>query len=120
MTKKQIDKLALQSYRGNNLDSRRVEEVVAGISRLDLKMYIRALKNWESRESINIIIPNEKYKNNLKVSMLKKMFPSKKIKFILDSSLVAGVRIINQDMVYDFNLKNTLEDIVGHIRKQYD
>ncbi len=83
-------------------------------------MYVRTLKNWERKRSVDIIIADEKYKKNLKVSMIKKVFPNKEVRYSADSTLVAGVRIVNQDMVYDFNLKSTLDDIVEHIRKQYD
>lgn len=52
--------------------------------------------------------------------MIKRLFPNKEIKFKVDSSLISGVKIVSEDMVYDFNLKNTLEEIVEHIRSQYD
>ncbi|MEX2013288.1 MAG: hypothetical protein WD967_02690 [Candidatus Levyibacteriota bacterium] len=120
MTKKQIKKLVLQSYTGRDLDTKKVDKLIAGISRKDLKVYVRVLKNWERKESVDIIIPDEKYKKSLKVPMMKKIFPNKKIRYSTDSTLIAGVRIVNQDMVYDFNLKNTLEDIVEHIKEQYD
>ena len=120
MTHKQIDKLVLESYTGEDISAKRVEKITCGISRKDLKMYIRALKNWERKTSVEILIPDEKYKKNINLSMIKSLFPKKKIKYTIDSSLITGIKIINQDMVYDFNLKNTLENIVENIRKQYD
>ncbi len=120
MTKKQIERLVLESYAGNSMDTRRVEKLTSGISRGDLKIYIRALKNWERKTSIEIITPDERYQKDLKLSMIKRLFPNKEIKFKVDSSLISGVKIVSEDMVYDFNLKNTLEEIVEHIRSQYD
>ncbi|MEX2007188.1 MAG: hypothetical protein WD992_00230 [Candidatus Levyibacteriota bacterium] len=120
MTKKQIDKLTLASYKGNKLNIKKIYKITSGISRRDLKMYIYALKNWERKHNVEIIIPDEKYKRNLNLAMIKRIFPEKEIKYSIDSTLTTGVKIINQDMVYDFNLKDTLEDIVEHIRAQYD
>lgn len=120
MTKRQIDKLVLESYTGEDLSAKKVEKLTEGISRKDLKMYIRALKNWERKTSVEILIPDEKYKKNLNLNLIKSLFPKKKIKYNIDSTLITGVKIINQDMTYDFNLKNTLENIVENIRKQYD
>lgn len=120
MTKKQIEQLVLQSYAGNELSAKKVEKLVSGISRGDLKMYIRTLKNWERKNNIELIVPDEKYQKNIKLDMIKRLFPKKQIKYSVDSSLITGVRVISEDMIYDFNLKNTLEDIVEHIRKQYD
>lgn len=120
MTKKQIEKLVLQSYTGRRLDNKKINKLISKVPRRDLKMYIRALKSWERKRSIDIIIPNEKYKKNLKIEMIKKMFPDKEIKYSTDSTLVAGIRIVKEDMVYDFNLKTILEDIIENIKKQYD
>lgn len=120
MTKKQIDKLVLESFTGNNLNLKKVEKVALQISRKDLKSYIRALKDWQRRNSIDIIATNEKYKKNLNHEMVKKIFPKKKIIYSIDPTLITGMRIVDADMVYDFNLKNTLENIVEHIRSQYD
>lgn len=120
MTKKQIEQLVLQSYTGDNLDNRKVERLIGQVSRRDLKMYIRTLRNWERKRSVEILIPDEGYKKNIKLDMIKKMFPKKRVKYSVDSSLITGVKVISEDMVYDFNLKDTLENIVEHIRKQYD
>lgn len=120
MTKKQIEKLVLQSYTGRRLDNKKINNLISKVSRRDLKMYISALKNWERKRSIDILIPDEKYKKNLKIEMIKKMFPNKEIKYSTDSALVTGIRIVSGDMVYDFNLRTTLEDIVENIKKQYD
>ncbi len=120
MIKKHIEQLILQSYTGDNLDIKKVERLIAGISRRDLKMYIRALKNWENKRSIEIQMPDNGYQKNIKIDMIKKLFPNKKVKYSLNPSLISGIKIINQDTIYDFNLKNTLEDIIDSIIKQYD
>lgn len=120
MTKKQIDQLALASYTGNSLNRRKVEKLTSLMLRKDLKMYIRALKNWERKHSIEIIIPDDKYKKDLNFTTIRQIFPKKEIKYSTDPTLVTGIRIVAEDMAYDFNLKDTLEDIVEHIRAQYD
>ena len=120
MKKKQIEHLVLQSYSGGNLDIKRVEKHTSQISRRDLKRYIRALKKWEMKRSVEIFIPKAKYKNFLKLGTIKTTFPKKKVKFNTDPTLITGVKIVSEDLIYDFNLKDTLEDLVEHIRQQYD
>ncbi len=120
MKKKQIEQLVLQSYFGENLDIKKVEKLTSQISRIDLKMYIRTLKNWERKHSVEIFIPEAKYKNFLKLKTIKTAFPKKKVKLNTDPTLITGVKIVSEDLVYDFNLKDTLEDLVEHIRQQYD
>ncbi len=80
MKKKQIEQLVLQSYSGENLDIKRVEKLTSQISRRDLKMYIRALKNWGTKHSVEIFISEAKYRNYLKLATIKTAFPKKKVK----------------------------------------
>ncbi len=114
MTKKQIKKIASASYTKNNLDQNKVKKVTALFTRRELKLYIQALKNLENNKTITLITPKISGNGNL-VKELQKSFPDKKVLLREDNSLIAGVRIINKDDVYDFNIKNTLENLVSYI-----
>jgi F0F1-type ATP synthase delta subunit len=51
---------------------------------------------------------------------LKKFFNNKELLFIEDKSLIAGIRIIDYDIVYELNLKDSLENMIRHVQKSYD
>lgn len=120
MTKKQIEQLAFHSYAKGNLDLKKIEKYSAGLSRIDLKRYIRTLKNLEKKQRVEVIIPFINYRKNVNEKMLKALFLKRNIKYTIDPSIIAGVKIVNDDIVYNFNLKNTLEAIIENIEKQYD
>lgn len=116
MDRKKINQIALESYTNDFLDEKKVNRISVVLSRSDLKKYIKALKNIEKKKSLIIsapfIGPN--------ASQFEKLFPNKKIVLIKDPSLMLGVQIVDNDIVYDFSLKNTLGKIISYIEKDYD
>lgn len=120
MTKKQIEQLVFQSYTKDSLDLKKMQKYILGLSRRDLKRYIRIIKNWEKKQSVEVITPSENYKKNVNEKMIKALFSKRNVKYTTDTSIIAGVKIINDDIVYNFNLKDTLESIMENIEKQYD
>lgn len=116
MTKKIIKKLALESYTKNNLDSKKVDIIIKHLKRSDLKLYIKAIKNYENSRTVTLLLPSISDKISL-IKEIKKLFPDKKIVIKRDENLIAGIRIIDSDTVYDFNIQNTLENIVAHINQ---
>jgi F0F1-type ATP synthase delta subunit len=114
MTRKIIKKLVLASYTNNNLDSKKVDKIAKLLNRQELKAYIKAIKNYEKGKSVTLLTPDSA-NNKTDVNELKKLFPDKKILLEQDKSLLAGIRIIDNDTIYDFNLKNTLQNLVSYI-----
>jgi F0F1-type ATP synthase delta subunit len=47
----------------------------------------------------------------------KRIFPDKRLEFSEDKSLIAGLKLIDNDIIYDFNLKNTFENLVSYINQ---
>jgi hypothetical protein len=116
MTKKIINKLALASYTNNKLDSKKVNKIVKHLKRKELKAYIKFIKNYEKSRSVVLLTPASS-KNTNYIKELKKIFPDKKILLERDDSLIAGIRIIDNDTIYDFNIKNTLQNLVSYINQ---
>lgn len=116
MNSKKIDKLVLASYKNNNLDQKKVNKIASLISRSDLKKYINGLKSAEKKKSLIISSPI----NNQDLKKFEKLFPHKKIIFKKDPSLMLGIRIVDNDIVYEFTLKNSLDKIVSYIEQNYD
>ena len=116
MNKKIIKKLALESYTKDNLDSKKVDRIVKHLGRSDLKLYIKAIKNYEGSRTVTLLLPSISDRISL-VKEIEKLFPNKKIVIRIDENLIAGIRIIDNDSVYDFNMQNTLENLVSHVNQ---
>jgi len=116
MTRKLIKKLVLASYSNNRLDSKKVSRIAKLLNRKELKTYIKAIKNYENARTITLLAPHVSINGGF-ISEIKKIFPGKKILLKQDGSLIAGIRIIDNDTIYDFNIRNTLKNLVSYINK---
>lgn len=116
MDSKKINKLIVASYKNSLLDQKKVNKIASLISKSDLKKYINGLKATESKKNLIISSPT----NNQNLGTFQKLFPHKKIVFQKDPSLMLGVRIVDNDLVYDFTLKSSLDKIVNYIEQNYD
>lgn len=116
MNRKKIDRLVALSYKGSRLDSKKVNKIASLISKSDLKKYINGLKLIEKKKSLIISSPI----NNQNLEKFERLFPHKKIIFKKDPSLMLGVCIVDNDLVYEFTLKNSLERIQKYIEQNYD
>lgn len=116
MNKKKMDKLILASYSGSFLNKKNINKISTLLSKLDLKQYINALKLAEKKKSLIVSAPL----NNQDLTKFEKLFPQKKILFRKDPSLMLGVKIIDNDIVYEFTLKNSLDKMLSYIEQNYD
>lgn len=116
MNSKKIDKLIAASYKDNSLDQKKVNQIAALISKSDLKKYINGLKLIEKEKSLIISSPI----NNQNLEKFEKLFPHKRIVFKKDPALMLGIRVVDNDVVYEFTLKNYLDKILSYIEQNYD
>lgn len=116
MNSKKIDKLVKVSYKNYSLDRKKVNRISTLLSKSDLKKYINGLKLTEQKKSLIVSSPV----NNQDLRKFEKLFPNKKILFKKDPSLMLGVRIIDNDIVYEFTLRNSLDKILNYIEQNYD
>jgi len=120
MTKKDIKKLAEWSYTKENLDQKKARKITKLLGKSDLKLYIKALKNIESKKVVRIVVPDKKM---IDINMLKQFqtaFPKKRIEIEEDSGLILGIKIVDNDLIYQLNLKNTLDNLSQYLVEQYD
>lgn len=123
MTNKQIVSLARGSFIKNDIDYRKVKSIAKLLKRSELKKYIKTLKSIERKHTIYLSLPigNKDKISKDALDYLRKLFPEKNVEYIFDSSLMAGVKILNNDLTYDFNIKNAFKDLVSHIKQvNYD
>lgn len=114
MTKKEIKKLALASYTNSKLDINKVNKIIKSFTNSDLKNYIRYLRLNEKSKSITVEIPNLLEKKEI-INKIKKMYPNKNVTVRENKDIIAGIKITNNDIIYEANLKNNLENLVTHI-----
>ena len=113
MNKKKIKELVLASYK---IDEEKIKKIAPLLNRSDLKKYIGGLKTMESKKNVIVTTPF----TNVKQEMLENLFPNKRIVYKKDPSLIVGLKIQDDDIVYDFNLKNTLNNLISYIKQDYE
>jgi F0F1-type ATP synthase delta subunit len=116
MNKKKIDKLIAISYRNDNLDQKIINKIATLISKSDLKKYINGLKLAENKKTLFISTPSKDFN----IKKFRNLFPNKKIVLKEDSSLLLGIEVVDNDIVYEFTLKNSLDKIINYIKHNYD
>lgn len=117
MPKKLINRLVSLSYKKNIVDAKNVDRIVKFLSIKDLKHYIEALKKQEKKLAVFIDVPMNGLVFKKEFS---RIFPNKKITWKIVPSLMLGTRIIENDMLFEMNLKNTLDKIKSSIEQNYD
>jgi len=121
MTKKQIKLLADASYLKENLDYSKTRRIAGRLIREDLKKYLRMLKNIEKQKMVTIVVPNMKLSEKKDIEKkFKNIFKEKNISMEIDSSLIVGLKIINDDLIYELSLDNTFNRINNYLMEQYD
>lgn len=116
INKKQIKILVKASFNRGNLDSKKVLRFADKMKRSELREYIKYLKAKIAAKIIYIFVPNLEEIDSLETKkQFSKLFPDKKIIFEEDPDLLLGARIVDNDKVYDFNLKNSFENMTNYI-----
>lgn len=119
MTTREIKKLAEQSFTYGNLDVKKIKRVISLLGKKQLKAYLKFLKKLENEKLVWVFTPMDKVEDRI-TGKIKTMFPNKKIKYVTDSSLIAGLRVVDNDMVYEFNLKDSLNNLIIYLKQSYD
>lgn len=114
-----IKKLAEQSFTKGNLDTKKIKRITSLLSKKKLKAYINFLKKLEDERLIRVFTPMDKVEDKI-TRRIRNIFPNKKIEYLKDPDLIAGLRIIDNDVVYEFNLKDSLDNIITYLKRSYD
>lgn len=114
MTKREIKTLTIASYKNDKLNEAFIVRVMKALSRKDMKAYLRALQLEEKKRKIYVATAQKSGYNTTKKS-LEKIFAHKDIVFQEDPSLLLGLKIIDNDIVYDMSLKNQLETVAKEV-----
>lgn len=116
MTKKQLQNLALQSYTKGLLDEKKVNSAALILKRSQLKQYIKELKRYESKKTVSIKVAQLPTKTYQQIFL--KLFPNQQIFYTVDPTLLVGIQIVNNDQVFDLNLKDTLNNLLTYVSSE--
>lgn len=109
--------MVIGSYSDGELDARKINKFADHLTKKELRLYIKALKNWEKENSIVVEVAN---KEGLDLDGVQELFPDKKVVVTVDPALLLGMRLYSNDDIFEMSLKNTLEKVTEHIEEQYD
>lgn len=119
MNKRLMKQIVLESYTEHGMiDEEKVNKIASLLKREDLKMYINALKYTEKKSTVFVDAPFVLDATNKKT--LEDTFVDKKFVYTIDPSLLLGMRITNNDDVYDLSLKKRLHTIEQFLEENYD
>jgi hypothetical protein len=113
MKKKLLKQLILESYDKGHLLEHKALAIADQLDRKELKQYIAALKRSEKLRTVFVDMPFDG--NAEDIQSLQSLFPDKKIVLRTDDSLLAGTRIVNNDDIFEMNLKHNLDAIMESI-----
>lgn len=109
---KLIKQLVEASYTDGILNAEVVFAIADRLSRKHLKSYIHALKEHEKQHTVIVEVPSEKAFTD--ADAFATLFRNKKVRFQENPDLLIGVRIRDNDDVYNMNLQKTLERIATY------
>lgn len=118
MNKKIISRLVDASYIENTFDEVKVHKIVSLLKRKELKLYIKALKQYEQEHTVIVEVPQgneDAYKQ-----LVKEIFSKKNVIYKVNPSLILGIKIIDNDIIYEMDLQSIFDDILTKMKQSYD
>ena len=115
MNKKQIKQLSIASFVRGSINPKKVLRISSKLKRSELRDYIKFLKSQIDLRLVRIQVPNLKTIDEINFKkQFSNIFPSKKIIIEENPDILLGMKIIDNDKIYDFNLKDSFESIGEH------
>lgn len=118
MNNKQIRLLVKASYTNNSLDEKKVERIVKLLTRAELKAYVRALRLEEKKHKVYIALPSKSVYNTTRRD-LENLYKGKEIIFEEDPSLLLGIRVLDEDMLYELSLSDRINKLAQETTDNY-
>lgn len=113
-----IKKLAQESFIDDSLNEKRVNLIVARLKRKDLRSYIKTLKLIQQRQTVNVEVSSAV--DEMVGQDLQLRFPDKKIVYTINKDILAGMKITDNDILYDFSIENKIDRLVKHLYETND
>lgn len=113
MDKKIINQLIERSLANNELNRDKILSIAAQLNRTQLKIYIDGLKKWVREHTV--IIETAKDVSKDTKDEFKRQFSGKRVVFRSNPDLLLGVKVTDNDTVYEMDLKDSLEHVRNYL-----
>ena len=120
MSIKKVKKMALKSFNENSLDQKIISLVSKKLNKKDLKVYINELKRINDVKFVKVYVPDKKIMTDKMTQSLSKFFVNKELRIIEEPELIAGLRIVDNDLIYELNLRDNFENMIEYLKESYD
>lgn len=111
--KSNIKKLIEESYIDGKLDRETVNYIADRLTRNKLKQYIKLLKEEERKKIIFVTTPKPLSTDEKK--KIASLFPGKTIVENIDPKMISGIKLVENDEEYEYNLNQTFHDIIRFV-----
>lgn len=116
MEKHLLAQLIDQSVTNKKLDNKKIEKFADKLTRVQLKAYIQGLKRWMQR---NIVVVESAGKlSTATKEEFAKLYKDKEVVFRQKPDLIVGTRIIDNDIIHELNLKDTLQHMKQYVTQE--
>lgn len=108
-----MKQLVQESYTNDELDGKKVAMIGSKLRRSELKLYLKALRLEEQKK--HVIIATASKLSAQDEDKLRKHFPQKKVIFQVDSTLISGIRVLDNDVTYERNISQVFDDMALYL-----
>ncbi len=115
MNKKKIKQLADISFVNKKLNTDTVEKITEKLNSKEFREYIKALKRVLAKTNVYIESASELDAKDKK--SFEELYKNKTLVFRINPELIMGIRIIEDDMVYNLNIENSIIQIKDYLDK---
>ena len=113
MDKKKLEQLVQESYKDGKLDQETVDYIADKLTRNKLKQYINVLKEEERKKIIFVTTPKPLTVDDKK--KISGLFPKKTIVENIDPKMISGIKLVENDEEYEYDLNQTFHDIIRFV-----
>lgn len=113
MDKNNLEQLVKESYKEGKLDRETVDYIADRLTRNKLKQYINFLKEEERKKIVFVTTPKPLTAADKK--KITDLFPKKTIVENIDPKMISGIKLVENDEEYEFNLNQTFHDIIRFV-----
>lgn len=113
MNKSFMKKVVQASFVNGILDETNVSRIAKSLTYSELKLYTTLLKRELAKLSVIVISANSLTSDQQAETM--NLYPGKSVSFEIDPTLLGGMRVIENDMIYENNLATTLQTLESHV-----
>jgi hypothetical protein len=116
MNKQILAQLIEQCLTNKKLDNKKVEKIAQQLTRTQLKAYIDGLKRFVSKNTV--VVESAGKLSAATREEFVKLFKDKDVVFRHNPELIVGTRIIDNDIIYELNLKDTLQHMKQYVTQE--